>query len=136
MQTVASVVIAVIVLVPPAFVVALLLLSDRAQRRAQAAIARQIEVTDAIHAELGAVVSPVVRQRLGGRWQVLIPVELENADTVTQVVRAARGVFDAHEGTEPGRFEIVLSPREKVSPRRNRAAVAACAAAEESVSWT
>jgi len=133
MQTVANVVIALIVLVPPAFVVALLLFSNRVQRRAEATIARQIEVTDAIHAELGPVVSPVVRQRLGGRWQVLIPVDLDNSDTVTQVVRAARGVFDTHEGARPGRFEIVLSPREKFATRRERAAVAA---GEESVSWT
>ena len=96
--------------------VALLLFSGRFQRRAEATIARQIEVTDAIHAALGAVVSPVVRHRLDGRWQVFIPLELDNADTVTQVVRTARGVFDAHEGTRPGRFEIVLSPREKFAP--------------------
>jgi hypothetical protein len=125
-----------IVLLAPALVVALLVLSDRFQRRAQATVVRQIEVTDAIHAELGAVVSPVVRHRLDGRWQVFIPVELDNSDTVTQVVRAARGVFDAHEATRPGRLEIVLSPREKFATRRERAAVAAGAAGGESVSWT
>jgi len=125
-----------LVLLPPAFVVALLLFSGRFQRRAETTIARQIEVTDAIHAALGAVVSPVVRHRLDGRWQVFIPLELDNADTVTQVVRTARGVFDAHEGTRPGRFEIVLSPREKFAPHRERAAVAAGAAGGESVSWT
>jgi hypothetical protein len=125
-----------IVLLPLLFVVALLLLSDRFQRRAQATVVRQIEVTDAIHAELGAVVSPVVRHRLDGRWQVFIPVELDNSDTVTQVVRAARGVFDAHEATRPGRLEIVLSPREKFATGRERAAVAAGAAGGESVSWT
>ena len=125
-----------LVLLPPAFVVGLLLFSGRFQRRAEATIAHQIEVTDAIHAALGAVVSPVVRHRLDGRWQVFIPLELDNADTVTHVVRAARGVFDAHEGTRPGRFEIVLSPREKFAPHRERAAVAAGAAGGESVSWT
>ena len=131
-----TVFIGLLVLLPPAFVVALLLFSDRFQRRAEATIARQIEVTDAIHAALGAVVAPVVRHRLDGRWQVFIPLELDNADTVTHVVRAARGVFDAHEGTRPGRFEIVLSPREKFAPHRERAAVAAGAAGGESVSWT
>jgi len=131
-----TVFIGLLVLLPPAFVVALLLFSGRFQRRAETTIARQIEVTDAIHAALGAVVSPVVRHRLDGRWQVFIPLELDNADTVTQVVRAARGVFDAHEGTRPGRFEIVLSPREKFAPHRERAAVAAGAAGGESVSWT
>ena len=127
---------AFVLLLPSVFIVGLLLLSDRFQRRALAVVARQIAVTDAIHAELGAVVAPVVRHRLGGRWQIRIPVELDNADTVTQVVRTARGVFDAHEGTRPGRFEIVLSPREKFAPHRERAAVAAGAAGGESVSWT
>ena len=131
-----TVFIGLLVLLPPAFVVALLLFSGRFQRRAETTIARQIEVTNAIHAALGAVVSPVVRHRLDGRWQVFIPLELDNADTVTHVVRAARGVFDAHEGTRPGRFEIVLSPREKFAPHRERAAVAAGAAGGESVSWT
>ena len=131
-----TVFIGLLVLLPPAFVVALLLFSGRFQRRAETTIARQIEVTDAIHAALGAVVSPVVRHRLDGRWQVFIPLELDNADTVTRVVRAAHGVFDAHEGTRPGRFEIVLSPRQKFAPWHERAAVAARAAGEESVSWT
>jgi len=131
-----TVFIGLLVLLPPAFVVALLLFSGRFQRRAETTIARQIEVTDAIHAALGAVVSPVVRRRLDGRWQVFIPVELDNAETVTQVIRAARGVFDAHDATRPGRFEIVLSPREKFAPHRERAAVAAGAAGGESVSWT
>ena len=125
-----------IVLLPAAFVLALLVLSDRFQRRAEATIARQIEVTNAIDRELGAVVAPVVRHRLDGRWQVLIPVELDNAHTVTQVVRAARGVFDAREAARPGRFEIVLSPREKPAPRPARPAVTARAARGESVSWT
>ena len=131
-----TVFIGLLVLLPPAFVVALLLFSGRFQRRAETTIARQIEVTDAIHAALGAVVSPVVRHRLDGRWQVFIPVELDNAETVTQVIRAARGVFDAHDATRPGRFEIVLSPREKFAPHRERAAVAVGATGGESVSWT
>ena len=131
-----TVFIGLLVLLPPAFVVALLLFSGRFQRRAEATIARQIEVTDAIHAALGAVVAPVVRHRLDGRWQVFIPVELDSSETVTQAIRAARGVFDAHEGTRPGRFEIVLSPREKHAPRRDRAALAARATGGESVSWT
>jgi len=62
-----------LVLLPPAFVVALLLFSGRFQRRAEATIARQIEVTDAIHAALGAVVSPVVRHRLDGRCRSSSP---------------------------------------------------------------
>ena len=117
-----------VVLIATGFVVALLVLSDRVQRRTQATIARQIEVTDAIHAELGAVVAPVVRRRVGGPWQVRIPLELDNSETVTRVVRIARRVFDAHEGARAGRLEIVLSPRETSAPHLDRAALTARAA--------
>ena len=127
---------AFVLLLPSVFIVGLLLLSDRFQRRALAVVARQIAVTDAIHAELGAVVAPVVRHRLGGRWQIRIPVELDKPDTVTHVVRAAYDAFDARDRTRQGRFEIVLSPQEQPFPRRNRAAVTACATRGESVSWT
>jgi len=126
----------VVGLFPVALIVALLQLSSRRQRARLAEVARQIAVTDAIHAELGAVVAPVVRRRLWGRWQVMIPVPLERPDTVTRVVEAAYGVFGEPERTRPGRFEIVLRPQEQPVPRRDQAMVAARAARGESVSWT
>jgi hypothetical protein len=43
-------------------------LAARVQRMRLDAVRRQIALTDAIHAELGAVVAPTVRRRLGGRW--------------------------------------------------------------------
>jgi len=100
------------------------------------AVARQIAVTDAVHGELGAIVSPVVRHRLWGRWQLMIPVPFDDLDTVTHVVRTAYGAFDAPERTKPGRFEIVLSPQERPAPRRERTVVAARRPRGESVSWT
>jgi len=126
----------VVVLLPVALMVALLQLSSWRQRVRLAEVARQVVVTDAIHAELGAVVSPVVRRRLWGRWRVAIPVPLERPETVTQVVEAAYGAFSARERTRPGRFEIVLSPQERPAPRGDQAMVAARAASGESVSWT
>ena len=126
----------VAVLVPAALLTAVLLLSTWRARTRLLAIARQIAVTDAIHGELGAVVSPVVRHRLWGRWQLMIPVPFDDLDTVTHVVRTAYDAFDAPERTKPGRFEIVLSPQERPVPRGERTAVAARRPRGESVSWT
>jgi len=131
-----SAVAVVAVLLPVALLTAALLLSTWRERIRLVAAARQIAVTDAIHGELGAVVSPVVRRRLGGRWQLVIPVPFDDFDTVTHVVRTAYGAFDAPERTKPGRFEIVLTQQERPVPCRERVAVSARGARGESVSWT
>ena len=131
-----SAVTVVAVLLPVAMFTAALLLSTWRARTRLLAIARQIAVTDAIHGELGAVVSPVVRHRLWGRWQLMIPVPFDDLDIVTHVVQTAYGAFDAVERTKPGRFEIVLSPQEQPVPRRERTVVAARRPRGESVSWT
>ena len=126
----------VAVLFPAAVLTAVLLLLTWRARTRLLAVARQIAVTDAVHGELGAIVSPVVRHRFWGRWQVIIPVPFDDLDTVTHVVRTAYGAFDAPERTKPGRFEIVLSQQERPVPRRERVAVSARRARGESVSWT
>jgi len=123
-------------LLPIALMVAALLFMERRARLRLAECARQVAVTDAVHGELGAIVSPVVRRRLGGRWQLAIPVPFDDLDTVGRVVRAAYGGFDAPDRL-PGRFEIVLSPQEKFVPRRERATVVTARRSRgESVSWT
>ncbi|MGH7346825.1 MAG: hypothetical protein ACREK4_18080 [Candidatus Rokuibacteriota bacterium] len=122
-----------VALVPIALVVAALSLSSWRQRTRLAEIERQIAVTDAIHAVLGAVVSPVVRRSLRGGWRLAIPVPLDRPDTVVHIVEAACGVFSPSERAKPGRFEIVLSAQERPVPRRARVLVPARG---ESVSWT
>jgi hypothetical protein len=93
-------------------------------------------VTDAVHAELGAVVSPVVRRKLGRGWRLTIPVPFDRPDTVIQVVSAAYAVFSAPERTSPGHFEIVLTPQENPVPRRIPVRVPAGTPTGRSVSWT
>jgi hypothetical protein len=51
---------------PVVLTVALLLLAGRRQRRHDTEVARQIALTDALHARMGAVVAPVVWRRAGG----------------------------------------------------------------------
>ena len=121
-----------VALLPIALLVAALQLSSWRQRVRLAEIARQIAVTDAIHAALGAVVSPVVRRTLWGGWRLAIPVPLDRPDVVVQVLDAASVAFSAAERTSP-RFEVVLTPQEKPVPRRARVLVPARGG---SVSWT
>jgi hypothetical protein len=121
-----------VALLPIALLVAALQLSSWRQRVRLAEIARQIAVTEAIHAALGAVVSPVVRRTLWGGWRLAIPVPLDRPDVVVQVPDAASVAFSAAERTSP-RFEIVLTPQEKPVPRRARVLVPARGG---SVSWT
>jgi hypothetical protein len=125
-----------VALSPLVLLVAALRLSSWRQRVRAGEISRQIAVTDAIHAVLGAVVSPVVRRTVWGGWRLTIPVPLDRPDTVIQVLDAAYGAFDAAERTRPGRFEIVLTPQERPLPRRNQRLVPATATRGGSVSWT
>lgn len=122
-----------VALSPFALLVAALRVASWRQRVRLAEVARQIAVTDAIHAVLGAVVSPVVRRTLWRGWRVTIPVPLDRPDTVTQITDATYGVFSAAERTSPTRFAIVLTPQERPVPRRAPVRVPARG---ESVSWT
>src|SRR5215510_1314255 len=70
---------------------ALLAVTDRRQRRVQAEIERQIALTDALHARLGALLAPVVRRR-GGVWQVSVALPAERPP-VSAVLAAVDEVF-------------------------------------------
>lgn|SRR5574341_174126 len=94
-----------VLLFPFATVVALLRLADRIERSRAAVISRQIALTDAIHRDLGPVVSPWVTRR-GGRWRVSVAVPFDRPALVEAVLAAAQRVL--HE-----RFELILTPRER-----------------------
>jgi len=78
-------------------------------RRRQAAIARQIALTDAIAAELGAIVAPVVKPALWGPSKVRIPVPLSRPLTVARVLAIAHRVL----ARIPDGYEMVLVPQEE-----------------------
>lgn len=123
-----------VVLLPVAFVVALLKIVAWRQQRRLAEIGRQIAVTDAIHTDLGAIVAPTVR-RLGNGWRLAIPVPFDDLATVTRVVESASRAFNTAERATPGRFELVLSPQERPVRHPARAAAVARPTRGESVSW-
>jgi hypothetical protein len=91
-----AVAILVVLLIPVAFVVLALLAVERRQRARADVVARQIMLTDAIHAELGAVVAPVVEKPAFRPWRVVFAVpdgrarEMERLIAITDRVVGAR----------------------------------------------
>jgi len=82
-----------VALTPLAVVVVLLKIADGAARRRQGEVARQIELTDEIHRELGAVAAPTVERGPGGAWIVTMRVPLERPGTVAALLRITHRVF-------------------------------------------
>ena len=66
-----AVAVLIVLLVPAAGLVAVLLAVEARQRAHADVVARQIMLTDAVHAELGAFVSPVVEKRAFRPWRVI-----------------------------------------------------------------
>ncbi len=115
---------------PFAAVGLLLALVNRRQRRRLAEVGRQIALTDAIHARLGAVVAPQVRLRRRGRWEVAIAAPLESPPMVAEVLAIVERVF-AHPGGAP--YEVILRRQWTPLPR---ARAGRPAVGRESLSWT
>jgi hypothetical protein len=85
-----------VLLVPAAALVGLLMTVERRQRARDDVIARQIMLTDAIHAELGAVVSPIVEKPAFRPWRVVFALppdrmrEMARLITITDRILGAR----------------------------------------------
>ncbi len=96
-----------VVIMPAAAVMGLLLVAGGRERARERRIARQVSVTDAIGAELGLVVAPVVRRRRRG-WRVEVAMPLDAPGLVGRVVALAHA---AMRRAEPGlaSLEIVLT---------------------------
>ena len=112
---------------PLAALVALARLTERRRARREHEILKQIALTDALHARLGALVAPVVRWRRRA-WQVAVAVPFERP----AVGAAVLGTVDEMFGRV--RYEVVLSRQAPaaVSPRAAQSA----ALGQESLSWT
>ena len=117
----------VLLAVPLAAVVALAGLVDRRRARRRAEIARQIALTDALHARLGAVVAPFVRWRRR-RWEVAVAVPFERPEVVTGVLTTVDEMFGQ------AAWEVVL--RRQAAPAPQPRAQRTAPLAEESLSWT
>jgi hypothetical protein len=104
----------------------LLLVIERRQRRRTDEIRRQIALTDALHARLGALLAPVVRRR-SRTWQVLVAVPIERPGVMAAVLEVVDQTF------ERGAYEVVV--RRQASPARSRSTRPVTVGAE-SLSWS
>jgi hypothetical protein len=111
---------------PFALVAALLALAERRERRAGLVVSRQIALTDALHARLGAAVAPVVRLRRG-RWQLHVAVPVGRPAVVSAVLGTADEMFGR------GAYELRLRRQEPTPPLGS--ARRAAPTARESLSW-
>jgi len=73
---------------------------------------RQIALTEAIHGRLGAVVAPSVVPRLGGSWEVTIPVPFHRPELVGSILDIA------HRTLRDARYRFVLTAQERPAPCR------------------
>jgi len=76
----------VVLLSPVLVLIAMLLAAEARQRARTRAIDRQVRLTDAIHAELGAVVAPRVDKRAFGPWRVTFSITRACADQVGRLL--------------------------------------------------
>lgn len=120
--------VAVLMLAAPiAALAALMWLTARRQARRQAEILRQIALTDALHARLGALLAPVVRWRHRA-WQVAVAVPFERPEVVGTVLTAADQVLGG------ARYEVVLVRQTPAAPAVR--AARRTTLGRESLSWT
>jgi hypothetical protein len=112
---------------PLAAVIALGALVDRRRARRHAAISRQIVLTDALHARLGAVVAPFVHRR-GRRWQIAVAVPFERPAVVTDVLATIDEMFGQ------AAYDVVLHRQAAPAPQPRARRPAPMG--RESLSWT
>ena len=112
---------------PVAIVMTLFAGLDRREQRRRRETERQIALTDAIHARLGAVAAPVVRRGRTG-WRIAVAVPFERPAVADAVLATV------HEAFGPGSYEVVLSRQTLAVPAAK--ASRAVAHGEESLSWT
>ena len=117
----------VLLAAPLAAVIALVGVIDRRQACRHAETARQIALTDALHARLGAVVAPFVRWRRR-RWEVAIAVPFERPEVVAGVLTTVDAMFGR------AAWELVL--RRQAAPAPQPRAQRTAPLGEESLSWT
>ena len=97
-----------VLLLPAAAVVALSLLVEVTQRARSRVLERQVRLTDAVHAELGAIVSPVVEKRAFRPWRVVFALPSGRAGDVSRLVSITDRVL-ADDPPAPGHLQIVFT---------------------------
>jgi len=89
-------------------VVAPLVLVEAWQRRRERIVARQIRLTDAVHAELGALYAPVVEKHAFRPWRVIFPLSDGRTAEVGRLIAITNRVVGA-ELPSPSDLHIVFT---------------------------
>jgi hypothetical protein len=107
-----------LVLLTPAIVIAAIAEAIEARRNATARVlARQIRLTDAVHAELGAIVAPIVEKPAFRPWRVVFPMRALRAADVDRLVSIADRVL-GDELRSPEHLQIVFTRRAPLTQSR------------------
>ncbi len=83
-------------------------LVDWSRKRRQAAIERQILLTDALDRRLGAIVAPVVKKPLLGPWEIRIAVPLLRSTTAASILSVVDDVFSDRTRLDSSAYRVVL----------------------------
>ncbi len=87
---------------------------DWYRKRKMETVACQIALTDALDAQFGPLVAPVVRQALWGPWDIRIAVPLLRPATLAGIVAAVEAAFTSSHGARA--YRLVLHPQTDVAP--------------------
>jgi len=80
------------------------------RRRRGESARRQIALTDALDAELGPIVAPVVTRPLRGPWRIEIAAPLARPATVGRILAVTRRALGS-DGMTPDAYRVVLCDR-------------------------
>jgi hypothetical protein len=97
-----------VLLSPVAILVALLMVVEARQRARARVIERQIMLTDAVHAELGAIVAPIVQKRAFKPWRVIFAMPAGHTRETGRLIAIAARVL-ADELRSPNDLHIVFT---------------------------
>jgi hypothetical protein len=98
-------------LTPFVLLAVLLRVAERLQQRRLECYVRQIELTDAIHRELGAVAAPTVRRRRDGRWLISMTVPFDRPAVVAAILRVTDQMFGSDGAAGDASYAVVLARR-------------------------
>ncbi len=90
-----------------------IVLTDWLRHRREDVRRRQIALTDAIHGQLGPVVSPEVRKALWGPWQIHMALPFTQPAEVGRILTAVDGILSATGETD--QYQIVLTSRNSIT---------------------
>ena len=89
----------------------LIVLPGWLQKRHRETARRQIAITEALDAEFGQMVAPVVTKPIGRAWRIEISIPLGRTDAAGHIVETVDHVLSVMDGVAPSRYRILLTPK-------------------------